>query len=79
LGHCPDVDFLGEIDFGAHGAIREQTNRSKSGACCFMPNKTFLVRLRNNAIQQVRADTVEIHGSHLAFLTAKGKLAALFL
>jgi hypothetical protein len=44
-----------------------------------MLNKTFLVRLRNNAIHQVRAVTVEIHGEHLAFLTAKGKLAALFL
>ena len=44
-----------------------------------MLNKTFLVRLRDNAIHQVRAATVEIHGEHLAFLTAKGKLAALFL
>jgi hypothetical protein len=44
-----------------------------------MPNKTFLVRLRSNAVQQVRANTVEIHGKHLAFLTENGKLAALFL
>jgi hypothetical protein len=44
-----------------------------------MPNRTFLVRLRDHAIHQVRAATVEIHGEHLAFLTAKGKLAALFL
>jgi hypothetical protein len=45
-----------------------------------MPNKTFLVRLRDNAaFHHVRAATVEIHGEHLAFLTAKGKLAALFL
>jgi hypothetical protein len=43
-----------------------------------MPNKTFLVRLRSDAIQYVRAATVEIHGDHLAFLTANGKLAALF-
>jgi hypothetical protein len=33
-----------------------------------MPNKTFLVRLRSNAIREVRAATVE-----------KGKLAGLFL
>ena len=44
-----------------------------------MPNKRFLVRLRTNAFQQVRAATVEVHGDHLAFLTEKGKLAALFL
>jgi hypothetical protein len=44
-----------------------------------MPNKRFLVRLRTNAILEVRAATVEMHGEHLAFLTAKGKLAALFL
>jgi hypothetical protein len=43
-----------------------------------MPNKTFLVRLRSDAVQYVRAATVEIHGDHLVFLTAKGKLAALF-
>jgi hypothetical protein len=43
-----------------------------------MTNKTFMVRLRSNSIQQVRATTVEIHGKHLVFLTAKGKLAALF-
>jgi hypothetical protein len=43
-----------------------------------MPNKTFLVRLRSNATQQVRAAKVEVHGKHLAFLTAKGKLAAVF-
>ncbi len=41
-----------------------------------MPNKTFLVRLRSDAIQYVRAATVEIHGEHLVFLTAEGKLAA---
>ena len=44
-----------------------------------MPNKMFLVRLRTNAFQEVRAATVEVHGEHLAFLTDKGKLAALFL
>jgi hypothetical protein len=45
----------------------------------FMPNKTFLVRLRSDANQHVRATTVEVHGNHLVFLTEKGKLAALFL
>jgi hypothetical protein len=44
-----------------------------------MPNKTFSVRLRSDALQRVRAATVEIHGKHLAFLTEEGKLAALFL
>jgi hypothetical protein len=44
-----------------------------------MPNKTFLVRLRSDAIQYVRAAKVEMHGEHLAFLTANGKLAALFM
>jgi hypothetical protein len=44
-----------------------------------MPNKTFLVRLRSNVLREVSAATVEIHGKHLAFLTEKGKLAALFL
>jgi hypothetical protein len=43
-----------------------------------MPNKIFLVRLRSNTIQLVRAITVEIHGDHLVLLTAKGKLAAVF-
>jgi hypothetical protein len=44
-----------------------------------MPNKTFLVRLRSNTIQHVRAATIEIHGKHLVFMTAERKLAALFL
>jgi hypothetical protein len=44
-----------------------------------MPNKTFLVRLRSNAQQHVRASTVEVHGKHLVFLTEKGKLAGAFL
>jgi len=50
-----------------------------SGAYCFMPNKTFLVRLRSNANQHVKATTVEVHGNHLVFLTEKGKLAGAFL
>ena len=44
-----------------------------------MPNKTFLVRLRSNEHLHVSAATVELHGEHLAFLTDKGRLAALFL
>jgi hypothetical protein len=44
-----------------------------------MPNRTYLVKLRTNALQQVRAAKVEVHGEHLAFLTPQGKLAALFL
>ena len=44
-----------------------------------MPNKTFLVRLRSDALQHVRAAAVEMHGEHFVFLTAEGKLAALFL
>jgi hypothetical protein len=51
----------------------------EAGAYCFMPNKTFLVRLRSNSDQHVRATTVEVHGNHLVFLTEKGKLAAAFL
>jgi hypothetical protein len=43
-----------------------------------MLNTTFLVRLKTHAFQQVRAATVEMHGNQLVFLTAKGKLAALF-
>jgi hypothetical protein len=49
------------------------------GAYCSMPNKTFLVLLRSNVHQHVRATRVEVHGNHLVFLTAKGKLASVFL
>jgi hypothetical protein len=44
-------------------------------------NQTYLVMLKppNKAVQQVIAATVEFHGEHLAFLTAEGELAALFL
>jgi hypothetical protein len=52
---------------------------AEPGAYCFMPNKTFLVRLRSDANQHVRATTVEVHGNHLVFLTEKGKLAGAFL
>jgi hypothetical protein len=52
---------------------------TKPGAYCFMPNRTFLVRLKSDAIQQVRAASIEVHGQHLVFLTAKAKLVAVFL
>ena len=51
----------------------------EAGAYCFMLNKTFLVRLRSDARQHVRATKVEVHGNHLVFLTEKGKLAGVFL
>ena len=44
-----------------------------------MQNKSYLVRRRGEAIQHVRAATVEMRGEHLAFLTADGNLAAMFL
>jgi hypothetical protein len=46
-----------------------------------MPNKTILVRLKVSrvAFQHVRAVRAEIRGEHLAFIDAKGRLAALFL
>jgi hypothetical protein len=46
-----------------------------------MVDQTYLVALKppNRPLQQVVAATVEVHGEHLAFLTAEGKLAALFL
>lgn len=44
-----------------------------------MPNRTYLVKLKSNSLQQVRAEKVEVHGEHLAFLTSQGKLAALFV
>jgi hypothetical protein len=46
-----------------------------------MVEQTYLVALKppNQAVQHVIAATVEVHGEHLAFLNAEGKLAALFL
>jgi hypothetical protein len=44
-----------------------------------MPDNLYLVRLRSDAMQQVWAAKVEMRGEHLVFLTAEGKLAALFL
>jgi hypothetical protein len=45
-----------------------------------MVDRTYLVALKPPAppLQQVVAATVEVHGDQLAFLTADGKLAALF-
>ena len=44
-----------------------------------MPTKTYLVKLRSMAVQQVRATKVEIYSEHLVFTNAHGGLAALFL
>jgi hypothetical protein len=43
--------------------------------------QTYLVALKppSQAVQQVIAATVEVHGKHLVFLNAEGKMAALFL
>jgi hypothetical protein len=43
--------------------------------------QTYLVALKppSQAVQHVIAATVEVHGKHLVFLNAEGKLAALFL
>ena len=46
-----------------------------------MVEQTYLVALKrpSQAVQHVIAATVEVHGKHLVFLNAEGKLAALFL
>jgi hypothetical protein len=46
-----------------------------------MIDQTYLVALKppSHAVQQVIAASLEIHGEHLVFLNAEGKLAALFL
>ena len=46
-----------------------------------MVDQTYLVAFKppSQAIQHVIAATVEVHGEHLVFLNAEGKLAALFL
>ena len=41
-----------------------------------MPTKTYFVKLRSMAIQQVRAAKVEIYSEHLVFTNARGGLAA---
>jgi hypothetical protein len=47
----------------------------------FVPDKTFLVRLKipTGAHQRVRAATVKIHGEHLIFFNSEEKLSALYL
>ena len=47
----------------------------------FVPDKTFLVRLKlpTGAHQRVRAATVIIHGEHLMFSNSEGILSALYL
>jgi hypothetical protein len=46
-----------------------------------MVDRTYLVALKlpDQPLRQVVAATVEVHGEQLAFVTAEGKLAALFL
>jgi hypothetical protein len=46
-----------------------------------MVDQTHLVALKppSQAVQHVVATTVEVHGEHLVFLNAEGKLAALFM
>jgi hypothetical protein len=45
------------------------------------PEKIFLVTFKPSEwkTQLVKADRVEVEGEHLAFLTAEGQLAALYL
>ena len=46
-----------------------------------MVDQTYLVALKppSQAVQHVRAATVEVQDEHLVFLDAEGNLAALFL
>jgi hypothetical protein len=46
-----------------------------------MSDKTSLIRFKHPQLSthSVTAASVEIHGEHIALLTSKGKLAALFL
>lgn len=45
-----------------------------------MDDRMYLVALKpNHVVQHVVAATVEVHGEHLVFLSADGKLAAVFL
>jgi hypothetical protein len=46
-----------------------------------MDNKTYLVRFKESGLSPVlvQAGKVEVHGEHLVFLRASGKLSALFL
>jgi hypothetical protein len=42
------------------------------------PDRQILVRLRGYSLQEVCAASVEVHGEHLVFMAATGKLSALF-
>jgi hypothetical protein len=46
-----------------------------------MIDQTYLVALKlpSHAVQHVIAASLELHGEHLVFLDAEGRLAALFL
>jgi hypothetical protein len=46
-----------------------------------MPDKTYLIRFKEPNVVSLRviAATAELHGEHLAFLRADGRLAALVL
>ena len=46
-----------------------------------MVHKTYLVRFKESDLSPVvvEAERVEVHGEHLVFLRASGKLSALFL
>jgi hypothetical protein len=46
-----------------------------------MADTAYLVRLKRADLppELVMAETIEVHGEHLAFLKADGSLAALFL
>ena len=46
-----------------------------------MVHKTYLVRFKESDLSPVvvEAERVEVHGEHLVFLRASGKLSAMFL
>ena len=46
-----------------------------------MVHKTYLVRFKESDLSPVvvEAERVEVHGEHLAFLSASGELSAMFL
>jgi hypothetical protein len=46
-----------------------------------MPDKTYIVMFKESTIgpQLVRAERIEIHGEHLAFIRSDGELSGLFL
>ena len=46
-----------------------------------MPDKTYMVIFKESTIgpQLVRAERIEIHGEHLAFIRSDGELCGLFL